>query len=64
MGNRTIKTHPVRGTVSLETLRAAVLAVRARAKPGRPIVSKSSPITSQQTASGRKLIAFKVPKGG
>lgn len=64
MATRTIKSHPGRGTVSRTKIRIAVKAVRSASKLGKIVVSKSNPIKSSQTATGRKLIAFKVPKVG
>lgn len=64
MASRTIKTHPSTGTVSRVKLREAVKTVRAHSKLSKVVVSKSSPIKSTQTASGKKLISFKSAKAG
>lgn len=64
MANRTIKTLRVSGTVSRIKIRAAVKAVRAHTKLGKIVVSKARPIKSKQTASGKRLISFKVAKVG
>ena len=64
MANRTIKTLPVSGSVSRIKVRAAVKAVRTHTKLGKIVVSKANPIKSKQTASGKKLIAFRMAKVG
>ena len=64
MASRIIRSLPVSGSVSRTKVRAAVKAARTSSKPSTVVVSKTNPIKSKQTASGKKLISFRVAKVG
>jgi len=60
MARRLIKSLGKRGSVSRRKIRAAVLIVaKQRANAGKPV--KKRVVRSSDTASGRKLIAFRQP---